>query len=294
MAETIAVIAPGEMGAGVGGRLIAGGATVITSLVGRSALSAARAQRSGMAPVESDEDLVARASFILSIVPPGDAVALAERLRPALARAARKPVYVDCNAVAPETVKRIDAIVAPTGCPFVDAGIIGLPPSGSGPGPKFYASGPQARAFAALIPFGLQVRVIEGEIGAASALKMSYAGITKGLTAIGSAMMLGATRSGAADALRQELSESQPMLLEWLARSVPRMFPKAYRWVAEMEEIAAFLGDPAAGQIYRGMARLYAAVAEQADSSDPTNAKDLAGLTEFCNAVTEQTARKRA
>jgi L-threonate 2-dehydrogenase len=294
MAETIAIIAPGEMGAGVGGRLVERGATVITSLLGRSAASAARAQRSGMAPVESDEELVARASFILSIIPPGDAVAFAERLRPALAHAARKPVYVDCNAVAPETVKRIDAIIAPTGCPFVDAGIIGAAPSGSGPGPKFYASGAHARAFAALIPFGLQVRVIDGEIGAASALKMSYAGITKGLTAIGSAMMLGASRSGAADALRQELSESQAMLLDWLTRSVPRMFPKAYRWVAEMEEITAFLGDPAAGQIYHGMAQLYEKVAEQVGSSDPANAKDLARLTEFCREVAERAARKRA
>jgi hypothetical protein len=104
---------------------------------------------------------------------------------------------------------------------------------------------------------------------------------------------LGASRSGAADALRQELSESQAMLLDWLTRSVPRMFPKACRWVAEMEEIAAFLRDPAAGQIYHGMARLYEKVAEQA-GSDPANAKDLARLTEFCREVTEQAARKRA
>src|SRR5260221_12417994 len=87
---------------------------------------------------------------------------------------------------------------------------------------------------------------------------MSYAGITKGLTGLGAAMMLGASRSGAAAALRQELAESQPHLLAWLARQVPSMYPKAYRWVAEMEEIDAFSGgDVAAQQIYRGQARPY-------------------------------------
>ena len=94
---------------------------------------------------------------------------------------------------------------------------------------------------------GLDIRVLEGPIGAASALKMSYAGITKGFTALGAAMALAATRAGAAEALHRELADSQPALLGWLTRQVPRMYPKAYRWVAEMEEIAGFIGAPDAG-----------------------------------------------
>src|SRR5258708_35386767 len=82
-------------------------------------------------------------------------------------------------------------------------------------------------------------------------------------------MMVGASRSGAAAALRQELAESQPHLLAWLARQVPSMYPKAYRWVAEMEEIAAFSGgDLAAQQIYRGLARLYERLAEGGGAED--------------------------
>jgi L-threonate 2-dehydrogenase len=119
-----------------------------------------------------------------------------------------------------------------------------------------------------------------GRSGAASALKMSYAGITKGLTAVGSAMILGAERAGAAAALKRELGESQPQLLAYFGKHVPAMFPKAYRWVAEMEEIAEFLAaDPAAPQIYAAMARLYTRFAEGAETPE---AGELAVLARFC------------
>ncbi len=283
MSEVVAVIAPGEMGSAVGRRLREHGARVVTSLKGRSAASIARAERAGLTPIDSDERLVDEAEFILSIVPPGEAMALAERLGPALARASRKPVYVDCNAVAPATAQRIGERLAGAGCAYVDAAIIGPPPAAAAR-TVFYASGPAAGALMRLGDRGLMVRVLDGPIGAASALKMSYAGITKGLTALGAAMMLGAERGGAASALRRELAESQPHLLAYLARQVPSMFPKAYRWVAEMEEIAAFLeGDAAAPSIYRAIARLYARLADR-----PAADGELARLAEFCRAAAEK------
>jgi hypothetical protein len=102
------------------------------------------------------------------------------------------------------------------------------------------------------------MKVLDGAPNAASALKMSYAGITKGLTALASVMMLGAARAGMAEALHAELADSQPALLAWFTRQVPSMFPKAYRWVAEMEEIAAFVGeDPAGGTLFEGAAEFY-------------------------------------
>src|SRR5579883_2102812 len=145
MSEVVAVIAPGEMGSAVGRRLREHGARVVTSLKGRSATSIARAERAGLTPIDSDERLVDEAEFILSIVPPGEAMALAERLGPALARASRKPVYVDCNAVAPATARRIGERLAGTGCAYVDAAIIGPPPAAAAR-TVFYASGPAAGA----------------------------------------------------------------------------------------------------------------------------------------------------
>lgn len=280
MSMTVAVIAPGEMGSAVGRRLVEHGARVLTSLAGRSAASRARAERAGLTLCDSDEALVDEAELILSIIPPGEAMAMAERLLPALERAGRKPAYADCNAVAPATAERIGAMLAGSGVAYIDAAIIGPPPSAASR-TVFYASGASAPILAKLNAYGLEVRVLDAPVGAASALKMSYAGITKGLTALGTAMVLGATRSGADAALRQELSESQPQLLAFLARQVPSMFPKAYRWVAEMEEIAAFLAaDPSAPQIYEGMARLYERLARR-----PEAEPELAALSAFCRAA---------
>src|SRR5215471_17228540 len=111
MSDLIAVIAPGEMGAGIGQRLHERGARVITSLAGRSAASGKRAERAGMVAASSDDEIVT-ADILLSVVPPKDAAGLAARLKPAIARAAKKPIYVDCNAVAPQTAAEIGAILA--------------------------------------------------------------------------------------------------------------------------------------------------------------------------------------
>jgi len=261
MSPVVAVIAPGAMGAAVGKRLVENGLTVLTTLAGRSEETRARAKAAGMTAAK-DED-IARADFILSILPPGDALALAQRFVPALTASNAKAVYVDCNAINPKTVERVAAAIAPTGCPFVDAGIIGQPPKTGDAGPRIYASGAAALRCAVLRDYGLDIRVLDGEMSAASALKMSYAGITKGTQAIGAAMMLAATRAGSADALMAELQSSQKEMLAWLKRQLTMMPPKAYRWVAEMQEIADFVGeDPAASELYEGAAEFYERFAE--------------------------------
>jgi 3-hydroxyisobutyrate dehydrogenase-like beta-hydroxyacid dehydrogenase len=255
MTPTVAVIAQGAMGAGVAKRLHDNGVRVVTSLAGRSEASAKRAAEAGMVAVSDTE--IAAADFILSIVPPNEALPLAKRLAPALAAANRKPVYADCNAVSPDTVREIAPVIEATGTPFLDAGIIGGPPRSGYNGPIFYYSGPADTGIERLNDYGLIFRPVKGDIGAASALKMSYGGITKGLTAVGSAMMLAATRAGVAEALHAELSASQPNLMTYFARSVPDMFGKAYRWVPEMQEIAHFSGDPATEEMYRAIATHY-------------------------------------
>src|SRR5262245_7029878 len=181
MTPVVAVIPPGMTGARVGKRLTDNGIKVLTSLAGRSAETLERASAAGMTHASDEE--IAASDFILSILPPRDAVALAQRLVPTLTASNAKPIYVDCNAVSPQTTERVALALAPTGSPFVDAGIIGGPPQPGDAGPRFYASGPHAGRFATLKPYGLDIRVLEGPLTAASALKMSYAGITKGTQA---------------------------------------------------------------------------------------------------------------
>lgn len=261
---TVAIVGAGEMGAAVGRRLREAGARVMTSLASRSADSVARVRDAGLEVVNDEDTLVRDANFVLSIVPPGVAVEVAERLRGPLAHAHAKPAFVECNAISPATCRRIhDLLGAST---FIDAGIIGGPPVAGtqdpAKGPRFYASGADARMLTRLAAFGLDIAVLDGPVGAASGLKLSYAGLTKGFTALCATMLGAAEREGLADALRGELARSQPSFLARLDRAVPAMRPKAYRWVAEMHQIAEFVGAPEDGAtIYEGAALLYQRIA---------------------------------
>ena len=276
MMPVVAIVAPGNMGAAVARRLNEHGVQILTTLSGRSFGSETRAASAGMhaVPLES----LADADFVLSILPPSAALSFAEQMGPALANAARKPVFVDCNAVSPATVHRIGAVISATNTPFVDAGIIGSPPAPGKPGPRFYASGESAPRFAALGEYGIDVHVLDGPIGAASALKLSFAGINKGLVAVGTAMILAATRSGADKALLAELAAHWPTLHAPLQRQIPGMLPKAYRWVGEMQEIAAFVGDDSAVKdIFLGAARLFERISSDVQEDGP----ETTALLEF-------------
>jgi 3-hydroxyisobutyrate dehydrogenase-like beta-hydroxyacid dehydrogenase len=252
----IAIHSPGAMGSAISARLVEHGARVLTSLDGRSAATVERARAAGMEDVSPKA--ITTADLILSIVPPGEAVALAKELVKRLSESRHKPVFIDCNALSPKTKTQVAITLAETGCDVIDGAIIGAPPQPGEKGPRFYVSGEQSGRASVLRALGLDLRQIDGPIGAAAALKMSYAGINKGIMAIGTAMLLAASRSGASTELYRELGESLPQLLSRFETGIPDMYPKAYRWVAEMREIAAFLSeDKAAAMIFEGAAQLY-------------------------------------
>jgi 3-hydroxyisobutyrate dehydrogenase-like beta-hydroxyacid dehydrogenase len=282
----VAIIGAGEMGAAVARRLRECGARVMTSLKGRSAASVERVKRAGLEVIDDDYLLVRDADFVMSIVPPGAAVEVSRRFKDTLLRAEAKPVFVECNAIAPSTARRIEETLR--GVRFIDAGIIGGPPAAAGQdpardpakGPRFYASGASANELMRLAKYGLDIAVLDAPVGAASALKLAYAGMTKGFTAIATAMLHAASREGLADALRAELARTQPQFLARLERSIPDMFPKAYRWVAEMAQIAEFIGDTREGAtIYDGAARLYEWIASELDRGESDS---IEALAQFC------------
>jgi len=280
MSPVVTVIAPGSMGAAVGGRLAEQGVKVLTSLTGRSPDTIERARVAGLVHAEDKE--IAASDFILSIVPPGDAIAVAQRLAPQLTASNRKPVFVECNAISPPTAERIAEVIAPTGSAFVDAGIIGPPPKPKGrDSPRFYASGAHAHLLESLRAHGLNVKVLDAPIGAASAFKLSYAGVTKGLIALGAAMFTAAARCDLSAPLAAELEQSQPGLFAFVRGGTFNMFPKAYRWVAEMEQIAEFLDEAGGGsQIYSGAARVYEQIAADWER-DPDGAESIVQLRSF-------------
>jgi L-threonate 2-dehydrogenase len=264
------------MGAGLAGVLSQHEVSVLTSLEGRSSASVARAQAAGMRSVALNE--LAGADVILSVMPPAEALPFARRMAPILQTAARKPLFVDCNAISPNTLHDVEAVIVATGTTFADVGIIGMPPKPGSPQPRLYSAGGGLELLMSLNQCGLDVRSLEGPAGTASALKMAYGGITKGLIAISSAMILGASRSEVAVYLRREFAQSEPQLFDSLSRRIRDMLPKAYRWVAEMEEISDFLSeDPASSEVYQGIAKLYDRLAQDVAGE----AREADALTRF-------------
>ncbi|HTW89955.1 MAG TPA: DUF1932 domain-containing protein [Candidatus Binataceae bacterium] len=288
--QTVAIVGTGEMGSAIGRRLREYGARVTTSLLGRSDASTRRVERAGLEVRNDDRELIADAGYLLSIVPPAQAYSVAERFHEPLRRAPTKPIYVECNAVSPATVRRIANLLDDTQCGFIDAGIIGgPPPARREPGARrtsIYASGKDAALLKRLVVHGLEIELLDEEIGSASAFKMCYGALSKGLTALGSVIIHAASQHDLAAALRRELSQSQPEILKLLARRIPDMLPKAYRWEGEMEEIASFLGDDEAGaSMFKGAAKLYSRLAEAVRQNPELKSRELSELLKFFDGI---------
>ena len=221
-----------------------------------------RAKAAGVEVVD-DQAAADQAELFLSIVPPAAAAQTAERFRRLIAASANKALYIDCNAVAPQTLKTIAQPFLDAGLPFGDGSIIGWPPKPDY-SPKLYLSGPITDAAETLTGLGIDARPMSQNLGDASGIKMAYAAITKGMQAIGAAAAIGAARAGASDAFLEEMKDTQPVLYAWLSRMLPVMARKAYRWDDEMTEIARFMAPEAGGvQMFEGAAALYRHIGEE-------------------------------
>ena len=231
---TVGLLHPGQMGAAVGASTVAAGARVLWCGDGRSAASKARAEAAGLDDVGWLNALVNRSEMILSVCPPGAAEDVAEEVT----SLGYNRIFVDCNAIAPSTMRRIADRVEETGAHVVDGGIIGAPPERPGDA-RLYLSGEFASAAARMLAGGpLEVIVIDGPVGAASALKQAYGAWTKGTSALLAAVEALALAEGVHGVLLAEWARSQPNLAGQSAR-LNVAAQKAWRWIAEMEEGAA-------------------------------------------------------
>ena len=254
----VAVLSPGEMGAGIGSVLVADGLDVVTSLAGRSGLTRTRAAEAGMRDAGSIDDVVAGCDLLLSVLVPSQAVPIAQEVAGAMVRTGARPVYVECNAIAPQTVARIATIIGDAGAAFVDAGIIGGPPRPGRAGARLYCSGPDTSTFQTLAEHGLDVRRVGPRIGQASGLKMVYAASTKGTAAIWTELLVAARALDLSEALMAELGDGASVIGGLV--DMPR---RSRRWVGEMEEIAAtFAGIGLTPKIMEGAADMYRLVGD--------------------------------
>lgn len=232
-AATIGLLHPGEMGAAVGGMLRGRGHHVLWASQGRSPETRKRAEEAGLQDAASLEQLVRSSEVIFSICPPHAALDVAGSV------AGFRGVFVDANAIAPGTAREVAAVVAAGGAESVDGGIVGAPPRAAGT-TRLYLSGAEAKAVAALFAGSvLDARVIGGQVGTASALKLAYAAWTKGTAAMLLAIEELARAEGVETPLHEEWRLSLPELPERSERAARSAAAKGWRWVGEMEEIAS-------------------------------------------------------
>ena len=270
---TIGLLHPGEMGASIGAAGRTSGHRVLWASQGRGADTARRAGAAGLEDAGSVPGLVAASEVVLSVCPPHAALAVAR----SVAGLGFRGLYVDGNAVAPATSRTIATMVEAAGATYVDGGIIGPPPDRPGT-TRLYLSGAGAERVRALFEGGpLEAIVLAGDLTAASAIKMCYAAWTKGSQALLMAVRALATAEGVDEALLVEWHRSQadlPRRSENAAKGTAR---KAWRWVGEMDEIAAtFAADGLPDGFHRAASELYRRMAVYRDAAAPPSIEDVA------------------
>jgi 3-hydroxyisobutyrate dehydrogenase-like beta-hydroxyacid dehydrogenase len=231
--ETIGLLHPGDMGAGIGAALVGAGYTVTWASAGRSSASAGRAASANLVDLGSVEAMIDRCQVILSICPPAHAVAVANEV------AGFGGLYLDANAIAPATARRVASVIEAGGGRYVDGGIIGGPPTPTY-GPRLYLSGPAAAEMGELLAGTMvDARVMSEDQTAASGVKMCFAAWTKGTSALLLGIRALAIAQGVEAPLLEEWHTSIPELDQRSLTAGQQAATKGWRWVGEMEEIAA-------------------------------------------------------
>ena len=229
----IGLLHPGEMGAAIGHCLTKSGHTVLWASEGRSPATQDRAKAAGLSDAGTVAAVAGQAGIILSVCPPHAATDVAWAVH------GIRGLYVDANAISPGTAREVAQMITDTGGRYVDGGIIGLPPTAPRT-TRLYLSGPDAEKVQALFTGSdLDARIAGKALTAASGVKMAYGAWTKGTAALILAIRELAREEGVEETLLAEWALSQPRLEERSQGSARAAEAKGWRWVAEMEEIAA-------------------------------------------------------
>jgi 3-hydroxyisobutyrate dehydrogenase-like beta-hydroxyacid dehydrogenase len=279
----IGLLHPGEMGAAVGQCLTGAGCEVLWASEGRGPQTAARARAAGLTDAGTAAEVADRADLIFSICPPHAALDVAWAVQ------GFGGLYIDANAISPATAREVALMVEEGGATYVDGGIIGMPPLPSPAGStRLYLSGSEADAVRRLFDgTSVDARVIGGGPWSASAVKMAYAAWTKGTAALLLTARALARAEGVEDALLAEWAISQPSLDERSRSAARSATTKGWRWVAEMEEIAASM---AAAGLPDGFHQAAAEIFRRSPRAEPD--ADIADAVDWVlSAITGDTIR---
>ena len=281
----IGLIGAGEMGSALGARLQDGGVRVVVALEGRSERTRTLAANARLEDVDTLRALLGEAEIVVSVVPPGEARAVADEV--AGQGTARRVLFVDLNAVSPATMTEIAASLAVVGIETVDGSISGPPPRRPD-ATTIYLSGLRAAEVAALPFEGVDLRLVGAEVGLASAVKMCTASVYKGRVAILAQALRTAHAHGVLEPVLADLGEAGLVDRRAVGSTLGRASAKAWRYVGEMEEIAATQGSAdLSPDLFKALAGIYAGLATVSVADAPEDVPDNLPVEE----VLEQFAR---
>ncbi len=237
--NTVAILSPGDMGHAVGRTLREHELRVVTCLTGRSGRTRALSEQAGIEDAADFSEMVAQSDLIMSMTVSEAVPGICRQVADAVASTGHTDLlFAECNAIAPQTARSMEEVVASSGARFLDASIIGGPPR-NGSSPRFYASGVNAPEFEQLREFGLDVRNIGTTTGQASGIKMCYAAMTKGSAALHSQLLMAAEMMGLYQPLLEEFQRGHAATIQRMEGWIPGIPAKSRRWVSEMQEIGA-------------------------------------------------------
>jgi len=272
--ERIGFMTPGDMGQGVAGQLQKKGYTVLTALDQRSERSKKMAKDIGLTDVGSIDKLVAESDLIMSVMNPGSAIDFAREAAAAIAKQSRKPLFIDCNAIAPDTMREIAELMKGAGSRCLDGGLIGPPPRGTAK-VHLYVAGPGVKDIEQIGNEQLVVHVMSEKLGDASAIKMCYGAFNKGIQGLLVEIFMASHRLGVHDMLEQQILSSRADIYNWLLGTLPQMPPKAYRWVPEMLQIAkTFEGVGMTPRLFQGQSDMFEMIAKTALGKETPENRD--------------------
>lgn len=272
MTSRLGILHPGEMGTALAASALNSGMDVYWCQEGRSDASRARANNLGLTTVDTLAELCHSCEILVSVCPPHAAAAQAD----AVIACGFQGLYADVNAVSPATVRQIGMRMAEAGIHFVDGGIIGLPPTQPGT-TWFYLSGTEAALVAACFAGGpLETSILGDDIGQASGLKMCFAANSKGTAALHTAILGAAQALGVRDALERQWDVYNPGFTAKSHARIRQMARKSWRFVGEMEEIAATLDDCGMPpDFHLGAAKIYARQEQFKDIGEDPPIEDI-------------------
>ncbi len=288
--ETVAILSPGDMGHAIGQLLRENELRVLTCLAGRSNRTRELSQQAGIIDVPNLSDLVEQSDVLMSVTVSEAVPGLCRDVADAVKATGTDLLFAECNAIAPELSREMEGVLREAGARYVDASIIGGPPR-DGSSPRVYASGENAAEFEQLRDFGLDVRNLGPQLGRASGIKMCYAAMTKGTTALQSELLIAAEKLGLTQELMAEFSGSQPAVVKRMEGWMPGMPAKSRRWISEMEQIEATFRDLGlTPNIFKGVADMYRMIGDTPLGDENPESRDQArGLAETIRLIAEST-----